>query len=207
MWGGTAEYLPGGAEIDLRSRCPANAPNTDVLLPGLVLGKVSATKRYATAILGRTSTAVTALSTSLTVPVATAVELARRIGASGTFTITGPPAAAGTVARAVVTYSAVNVTTGVITHTATGVAYIAGSFAQPVDGSDDPVTFIDDGYGELMANIDGVAEDQILSRFLIGGKVYTAKIVDYPTDPSLQAWLKAKLSKAGRSYFTFDDEF
>ena len=48
-------------------------------------------------------------------PLAQAVELVRRVGASGDLYITGPPTAAGTVAQITKAYSAVNTTTGVIT--------------------------------------------------------------------------------------------
>lgn len=104
------------------SRDSGNTGNLDVLRPGLLLGKITSGGKYAPAILGVSTEAITGASTTITVSAAQAVEIVRRIGASGTFKFTGPPTAAGTVRTVTVTYSAVNTTTGAITVTAIGVA-------------------------------------------------------------------------------------
>jgi len=111
---------PGGEVIDgSLSRDTGNTGDLDVLRAGLLMGKITSSGKYAPAILGNLGAAydATADTTSMTVTAATAVELARRIGTSGTFKLTGPPTASGTVQTVTVTYSAVNTTTGVLTIT------------------------------------------------------------------------------------------
>ena len=56
-------------------------------------------------------------NTTITTDVNTAAELVRRIGATGTFKLTGPPTAGGAVVTQTVTFSAVNTSTGAITIT------------------------------------------------------------------------------------------
>lgn len=123
-------FLPGGRKIDgTKTRDPGNYPYQDVLRAGLVMGPVTgATGVYANSFLGRSTgtssangTTLAGTGTSLCVGVGTAVELVRRQGTTGTFKLLGPPAAAGTVRYATVTYSAVNTSTGVVTITALGV--------------------------------------------------------------------------------------
>ena len=113
-----AQFVPGLRTIDgSRSRDPLNSPDVDVLRAGMLLGKTS-TNKYAPSLIGVLTVAAAAAATSLTVTLATATEIVRRIGTTGTFKLTAPPAAAGTVATQVVTFSAVNISTGVITCTA-----------------------------------------------------------------------------------------
>ena len=131
-----AQYVPGLKLIDgSKSRDPLNGTDVDVLRAGLLLGKITSSGKYAPSILGTLSNAASSSATSLTVSAATATEIVRRIGTSGTFKLSGPPTAAGTMATQTVTFSAVNTTTGVITCSATSAAAIAGSFVQPTDGS------------------------------------------------------------------------
>lgn len=138
----------------------------------------------------------------------TAKEIVRRIGASGTFKITGPPTAGGTVATQVVTFSAVNTATGAVTITAIGADAVIGSFLQPNDGSETPVTLICDPYGKKVADqlnstrVD-VFDPQLLAA---GGTLNTAAIVNYPTDASLKTWLKFAL-KVTCPGVNFSDDF
>jgi len=103
-----------------KSRDTLNTGYLDTLRAGLLLGKITSGGKYAPAIIGKLADDydATADTTTMTVTAATAVELVRRVGASGTFKLTGPPSAGGTVQTVTVTYSAVNVTTGVVTITA-----------------------------------------------------------------------------------------
>lgn len=121
---GALDFYPGGGVIEgTKARDPGNsAYSTSALRPGLILGKITSGGFYANSIIGLTDGALTGTGTSLTVSAAAATELVRRVGATGTFKLTGPPTAAGTVRTLTVTYSAVNTTTGVITITALGVA-------------------------------------------------------------------------------------
>ena len=101
---------------------PLNAPYTWLLWAGTLMGRETSSGKYANSVIGLTSAAVASAATSITTDVNTAAEIVRRIGASGTFKLTGPPTTGGTVATQVITYSAVNTTTGVITCTATSAA-------------------------------------------------------------------------------------
>lgn len=114
-------FLANGATVDgTKSRDQGNTDDVLLLRPGLFMGKVTSGGKYAPSALGLTNGAY-ASGTSLTLSVAAATELNRRIGASGTFKLTGPPAAAGTVRTVTITYSAVVPATGVVTITAPGV--------------------------------------------------------------------------------------
>jgi len=120
-----AVFLPRGVIIDgSEARDPGNSFGIDILRAGTLLGKITSTGLFAPSIIGGLAAAydASADTTEMTVSAAVAVEMVRRIGASGTFKITGPPAASGTVQTATVTYSAINVTTGVITITALAVS-------------------------------------------------------------------------------------
>ncbi len=69
---------------------PQNYPYDWLLFAGTLMGRVTATGKYATSVLGQTTVAYTASATSLTTDLNTAREITRRIGASGTFKVTGP---------------------------------------------------------------------------------------------------------------------
>jgi hypothetical protein len=116
---GRTEYMPGRGVINgTESRDPNNTSFITTLRPGLILAKASG--KYAPWAIGSTSGALAGDGTSVTLAAAEAVELVRRVGATGTFVLTGPPTAAGTVRQSTITYSAVNTTTGVVTVTAPG---------------------------------------------------------------------------------------
>lgn len=118
---GKFDPLPGGGWINAtKSRNAFNLPY-ECLIAGLLMGQITTTKQWATSFFGVAQSALTAGGTTLTVLAAHAVELVRRIGTSGTLTLTGPPAANGVARQVTVTFSAVNTTTGAITITAVGV--------------------------------------------------------------------------------------
>lgn len=199
------DILPGGQNIDAtKSRDPSNTDDVATLQTGLLMGKITSGGLYAPSILG-TLPAVAVGATSITVSVAVAVELNRRVGASGTFKATGPPVAGGTVVTETITYSAVSVITGVITCTATVNAFIIGSFLQPTDGSETPITFINDGYGIPVLEFDGTAIANVqFAEVPIVGHIYTTNIVNFPTDTSLRTWLVTRLNDIPGGKFTFD---
>jgi hypothetical protein len=200
-----ALHLPGGKILDgSKSRDTANTGDVDVLRPGVLLGKISASGKYAPSILGTLSVAHTSdVATSMTLTAAAATELARRVGTSGTFKLTGPPTAAGTVATATVTYSAVDTTTGVVTISVVTTDFVAGSLVQPTDGSETPLALLD-GFVKA-TDEDGASQDCRLPRLLIAGMIDADMIVHYPGDSSLKTWVKSQLNAVGR--FVFDDVF
>src|ERR1700712_4189150 len=117
-----AQFIAAPLTIDgTLSGNALNAPYTWLLFAGTLLGRVTASGKYANSIIGLTSAAYVhtgGSNTTISTDVNTAAEIVRRIGTSGTFKLTGPPAANGTVATQTVTYSAVNLGTGAITITA-----------------------------------------------------------------------------------------
>lgn len=193
-----AKYIPGPVTIDgTLSADATNTPYTWLLRAGMLVGKVSASGKFATSILGITTGAYTSGGTTLAVSVATAVELARRIGVSGTgtFNVVGPPTAAGTVAKTPVTYSAVDQTTGNITVTSLGVNKVAGSLIVPADGSETVVTVLTSQWGvKVIDSLNTTRVDVYDGELWAGGGILEpSKLLNWPTDTSLIAYLKAQM--------------
>lgn len=114
-------YAPSGRILDGTKTRDANNDTIKAIRAGTLLGKITSGGKYTNAVIGVLDADYDG-STSLTLDTAPeAVELVRRIGATGTFTLTGPPTAAGTVRSLTMTYSAVNTTTKVVTVTAANV--------------------------------------------------------------------------------------
>lgn len=204
--GNVEEWLPGGKIIKAtKSADPDNTSAIRLLRAGLIMGKITSGGLYAPSIMGLSDAAYAAGATSLTVTSQLGVELVRRIGASGTFKIVGPPGASGVVAQETVTYSAVSSTT--VTVTALANSYVTGSLIMPTDGSENPISFIDADYGILVLDQFGADEDKAWPKVPIMATVITANIVNYPADTSTQNWLKGMMSGKGRGKFIFDDEF
>lgn len=112
----------GGRQIDgTKTRDITNSTLTAHLTAGLIMGIITSGGKYTNSIIGLSQAALTGTGTTLTTSAAIATEIVRRIGATGTFKLTGPPTAAGVVRTITVTYSAVNTTTGDITITALNV--------------------------------------------------------------------------------------
>lgn len=205
-----AIYLPRGRTINgSKSRDPLNTGDLDVLRAGMLMGMISASKKFAPSIIGVLPSAHDSSGTTrtaMTLGVANAVELVRRVGASGTFKLTGPPSAAGVVAVTTVTYSAVDVTTGIATITDIAVNKIAGSFIQPTDGSETALGILLSDYGLKVTDKDAASQDTQMPLLLIGGIIDSSQILNWPTDTSLIAYVKAWLRAKGYG-FAFDDDF
>lgn len=109
-------FLPGGKYIDgTLARDPSNSPFTDALQAGLMVGLVTSSSRYANSIFDGLASNVLTGGTTLTVGVPAAVEIVRRIGATGNLIVTGPPTAGGVTRQLTYAYSSVNQTNGQIT--------------------------------------------------------------------------------------------
>ena len=207
-----AQFVAQPVTVDgTLSSNPHNAPFTWLLFAGTVMGRVTATGKYANSIIGSTTAAYGhsgGSSTTLTTDVNTAAEIVRRIGASGTFKLAGPPTAGGTMATQVVSFSAVNTNTGAITITATSADAISGSFIQPTDGSETPVTVICDTWGTKVSDQLNTTRVDVFDAQLLaaGGTINTAVIVNYPTDASLKAWIKSAI-RATCPGTNFSDDF
>ena len=205
---GTPEYLAQSLTIaGACTRDTGNTSNLDVIRAGMLMGRITSVVNslgtvghYANSILGVTTNAEIVGSTAIEATAAVVTELVRRCGATGTFTLTGPPAASGVVVSETVTYSAASGTS--ITVTALVNAFVAGSFIQPTDGSQLPATFIPDGTGQKVTDVDGTSLDTPFREFPIRGTVDASQLLFWPSDTSLQAWLEARLP-----YFIFDHGF
>ena len=201
--GSRVEYMPGIFAIDgASSRDPLNTGDLDVLRPGLLMGKITSGGQYAPSIIGVTTNAEAAGSTSIEAAAAVVTELVRRVGSSGTFTLTGPPSANGTVVSETVTYSAASGTT--ITATAITNAFVAGSFIGPTDGSQTPKSLIPDGWGIKVTDEDAASIDVEFPLVPITGVIDSSQIINWPSDTSLRAWILARLNDVPGAKFVFD---
>jgi len=190
------------------ARDSGNTGDLDVLRPGLLMGKITSGGKYAPSVIGVLTQAEIATATSVTVSAAQAVELVRRVGSTGTLRFVGPPTANGTVATFTETYSAVNTGNGVVTVSALDAALVAGSFLVANDGSQIPVTFIPDGYGVKATDIDGLNLDVPFPAMPIAGVITVEQFLPvWPTDTSLQAWIRTNLSTLSGGKFVFSDQF
>jgi hypothetical protein len=103
-----------------------------------------------------------------------------------------------------IAYSAVNTGTGVITTATLGANLIAGGFVVAGDGSEIMRSFIPDGYGVEVASD---STDVDWPHIPCGGIVESSKLIDWPSDTSLQAWVMDNLNGGGSGRggkFTFD---
>lgn len=196
----TARWIAVPVTVDgTLTACPSNAPYTFQILAGTLMGRVSATKKYTNSILGLSSAAVTATATQVNTDVNTAAEIVRRIGATGTFNLTGPQVASGVVSSQLVTYTGVNQTSGVITCTAIPNPCVTSALIQPTDGSQNILTILGDTYGSKVTDITNVNRIDIFDpRLLAGGPAVIRDPMSplWPTDPSLQAYVKSAIKGA-----------
>ena len=104
----------GGAIDGSKSADPDNPTGrTDIIRDGMPMGRITASNKWAPSIIGQLAAALSASATNLvTMSAAQATEITRRIGATGTFKLTGPASAAGTVRSVTVTYSSVGAGSG-----------------------------------------------------------------------------------------------
>lgn len=78
--------------------------------------------------------------------------------------------------------------------TAVNGAFAAGSFVQPADGSETPITFVPDGTGIKVTDRNNVSADTTFGKLLVGGIVDSEQILPaWPSDTSLQAWIVSQL--------------
>ena len=222
IWKGRSgvQYLPGGGTIDgANARDPLNTysggivPNAqasyaNVLQPGLLMGKITASGFYGASVLGLSLAAYVDNDTTITVSAATATEVIRRLGGTtGSLKFIGPPTAGGTVAATAITVTAVTVNgnSSTITCGDLNLGKVAGSIIAPADGSETIKTFVDEEDGIRVTDGNGNNLAIQFPRIPIGGGVvYTANIVNYPSDSALKSWIKTALKAVGP--FLFDDD-
>lgn len=206
FWSNSGIYLPSSKIIDgALSRDAGNTGDLDVLRAGLLMGKITSGGKYAPSIFGVTTNSESAGSTSIQAAAAVITELVRRVGSTGTFKLTGPPSANGTVATETVTYSAASTTN--ITVTAIANTYVAGSFITATDGSETPLTFIADDYGVKVTDQDAASVDVPFAVFPVGGVVDSSQLINWPSDTSLRAWIMARINSVDTGKFIFDHNY
>lgn len=202
--------IPGGIVLD-GTKCAdfTNTPNVDILTNGLMLGKITATGKYAPTIVGVLQADAAGSATSLTVSAAQATEIVRRVGATGTATIRiyGSPTAGSAVATQTLTYSAINTSTGVITVSATSAAYIAGSYITAADGTQTPIAILFAEWAIRMTDYTNTRVDQPLPFPLISADLLAANLPDYSLlNADTKAYAKGLLNASGRT-FTYSDDY
>jgi len=210
--GSTYDYYPANTVLDGNLSDDPDNGNTNMpwyLRAGLLVGRVTASNKFAQSVLGVLQSAYShtnSLDTKLYVTAAQAVSIARRMAYTGatTLTVTGPPTVSGTVAQQTATVSAINTITGAITISPLGADVIAGGFIGDVDGSQNPVSLLSEEYGLVVVTPMFSRYDAVFG-LLTRGTLLTANIVNYPTNAKMVAWLQGKLD--GNGIFTFDDTF
>lgn len=200
--------LVGGAVLDgTKSGDAFNGTDAHVISNGTILGKVTATGKYAPTIIALTSAAAASSATTVTVSAAAAAEIVRRKGASGTLSLVAPPTAGGTVAVLTLAYSAVNTSTGAITCTALSAAAAAGSAIVDTDGTQTPIGFLNDDFGQRMTDYAGTRGDQPVSRVVISGDINVPGVLALASaDASVIAYYRTLLASNGRT-FTFSTDY
>jgi hypothetical protein len=203
--------LPGGKIIDgTLSADPTNTADVSVLQAGLLMGKVTATGKYAPSIIGKSTAAYVDNDLTITVALATAVEVIRRIGTSGNLKLIGPAtdAAAGAIVSTAVAFTGVtlNGASSTITVPDLNVAKVSGSLICPADGSETILTIIGKEDGIPVADRFGTRYDAAFAEPIVGGRILASQIVNYPAGAALKAYVKAALRAVGMSY-VFDDDF
>lgn len=201
-----ALFAAGGGIIDgAESRDIGNSSDIDKLRAGLLMGRITSGGKWAPSILGVTDGAYSDGETNLEVTPATAVEIVRRIGATGDLTVTGPATAGTAVSSATKTYSAVNVTTGDITIADMDDDFISGSLVQAADGSETIRSLLVDQWGIKVTDRDGDDIDVPYAEILIAGQIDASQIINYTSDAAIKAWIKTQLRVYGIG-FVFDDD-
>ena len=210
FFGGDApDYFPGGKIIDgSKARDSGNTGDLDVLRAGVLMGKITTGGKYAPSIIGVTTQSEVALAGTFTISAAQAVELNRRVTATGTVTVISPPAANGVVATWTEVLTAINTTSGLCTISGgLNAAIISGAFIAANDGSQTPMAFIADEYGLKVTDVDGVSVDVPYPRVPIGGVIESAQLLPWPTDTSLQNWIIARLNDLPAGKFVFSHPY
>lgn len=206
------QYKPGGGIIDgSKSGDAGNTGYTDVLRGGTLMGKITASGKYAPAIIDKLAAAYTAGTTdspsvTVTLTAAGVTEILRRVGTTGNLTIVGPPTAGGSVASTSVTYSSGNATAGTLTLSADmGVDKIIGSLVCPADGSQTILSLVMAEDGIKVSDKDGTRIDVAYPEIPVSGQLNVNGLQFYPTNAVLQAYIKTTMRASCPSWIFSDD--
>ena len=193
-----ALHYPGGFIIDgSKAGDAGNTGDLDVLRAGTMMGRITASKKWAPSFIGALTADAAGAATTIVLTPAEAVELVRRVGTSGTLTFFGGITAGATPTFFTETYSAVDTATGDVTVSALDTALEAGSLVGHNDGSEFPRCLIDDGYGIQVTDQDRLVRiDVPFPTPLLGGFIAEAQILLWPptAEIGLRSWLKRQLN-------------
>lgn len=208
------EILPQGKTIaGACSRDPGNSPDITRLRAGLLMGKIGSVVNslgtvgyYAPSVFGVTTNPEAVGSTSIEASAAVVTEILRRCGATGTFKMTGPGTAGGPIVTETVTYSAASATAFTVTAIANN--FIAGSFIQPTDGSEDILSFLPSGFPIMATDFDGTSQNVEMPEVPIECVIDSTQLLPvWPSDASLQEWIVSRLNRASGGKFTFSHPY
>lgn len=204
------QYLSGMSYIDgAKSRDPLNTGYAQYLRPGVLLGLITASGKYAPSILGATTVSyvhTASVNTILTVAPATAAEIVRRIGTSGALSLTGPATSDGAIATRTITFASVNTATGEITISASNASFIVGSLVMPTDGSQQPRVVLATDSAIKVTDENELDIDVEPERLAIAGMLQVGSLPYFPTNAVIAAWLRSELAKS-TARFTYDSDF
>lgn len=205
-------FLAQGRIIDgTLARDPGNTPNVGSLRAGLLMGRITATFKWANSVIGVTTAVTAAGASTLTVAAATVTEINRRNTLTGTatLTLTGPPVANHTVQSETITVTSATGTTVTLTGT-TANAYVSGSFIGPSDGSQVPASFIPDwDYPLLVVDANGNSVSSVdFPQLPVSGIINSQQILPvWPTDTGLQNWIVSNINDLSAGQFVFDQRY
>ena len=206
--------LPGGKIIaGASARDHKNTGDLDTLRAGILLGKITASGKYAPSVLGLVTEDTSAASPNVKVEESAGDELERRVGASGNLKLIGAPTDTGTVAiSADLAYNSIGAAAGgvrtIVLAANCPAVYVDGSFLCAADGSHLPKTVVIKETGIKVTDRDNVNIDVELAQFLLCGILKATQIINYPAAAltTLRAWVKAQLQGDGR-HILFDDDY
>lgn len=198
-------YYPGGLIIDgSETRDITNTDDTAVIQAGMIFGRQS-NGMLAPSLIGKTSTEASSSATTVTLTVASAVELARRVGTSGDFIAYFADETTGVAKTEAVRFSAVNTTSGAVTVEAIQNTFPAGTLIAPNDASRLPVCILGDGSGIKVVDQDLDSIDVQLAKPLISGLVDASQLYLWPATNELRYFMKQLINSTCN--FIFDDNF
>jgi len=98
-------------------------------------------------------------------------------------------------------YTVVRTTPGVAV---TAYGFVSGSLVQPADGSQNIETFVPNGYPFRVANYDLLRQAAPLAKVPVRSIVIASNLENWPSDTSLQTYVKASLNTYGKFVFRED---
>ena len=211
-------FLPGTRIIHgSGSRDLGNSGDTNVLRSGILMGMDTTSKKFEPSFVAFLTAAASSGDLSLNIGTTAAVEVARRIGASGDIKIVGP---SGTVAHGDMTYVSTghytSISGNLIVLSADGALrdFVVGSLIADSNGVHTPKAILPDGTGILVTSGDSTSIDVQFPQVLVGGVLDESQLITHQGFSSefgygntqIKNFLKAELRTHGIGLM-FDGDF